>query len=182
MTTGVILLHGVGGNGAGLAPLAATFPVKTFAPDAPEPCGPGRQWFSVAGITEANRPGRIVAARAGLDALIDGFVAREGITRLVAWGFSQGAIMALDALARGKLAEVVAVAGRLAFESQPTPLPGARALLIGGAADGVVPGALSAEAAERLQTAGVATRLILQPGVGHIVTPQALHESLAFLQ
>lgn len=183
MTTGVILLHGVGGTGAGLAALGRAFGVTTLAPDGPEAFGAhpeGRQWFSIDGITDETRPARIRAARPALDALIDGFAA-QGISRLVLFGFSQGAIMALDALARGKVAEVVAVAGRLAFDGTPAPRPGARALILGGEADHVVPARHSQAAAERLLAAGVDVTCLIQPGAGHQITPRVVKETLAFL-
>ena len=56
----VILLHGVGSNGANMAALgqamAPALPGFVFeSPDAPHGSGPRREWFSVIGVTEANR-------------------------------------------------------------------------------------------------------------------------------
>lgn len=185
MTTKVLFLHGVGSNGADLRPLAqyfrAALPDATFlSPDGPQPFdggGPGRQWFSVAGVTEANRPGRVIAARVALDALIDA----EPADRVILVGFSQGSIMALDALARGKVAEVVAFAGRLAFDATPTPRPGARALLVGGTADQVMRARLSSEAADRLTQAGVAAKVVILPGVPHTITAEGITAAQDFL-
>ena len=64
----VILLHGFGSNGADLLGVAefwrdALPRVATVGPNAPERAGLGFQWFSLAGISEANRPARIAAAR-----------------------------------------------------------------------------------------------------------------------
>lgn len=185
MTTKVLFLHGVGSNGADLRPLAqyfrAALPDASFqSPDGPQPFdggGTGRQWFSVAGATEANRPARVAAARAGLDALIDA----EPADRMILVGFSQGAIMALDALARGKVAEVVAFAGRLAFDGSLSPRPGARALLVGGTADQVMPARLSSEASERLGAAGVAAKVVILPGVPHTITAEGIAAAQDFL-
>ncbi|MGG6124907.1 phospholipase, partial [Pantoea allii] len=62
----VIFLHGVGSNGDDLAPIgddwATLLPDVAFAsPDAPYAFehGAGYQWFSLAGITPENRPGRV---------------------------------------------------------------------------------------------------------------------------
>lgn len=189
MSTLVLMLHGVGSTGADLAPLAphlaASLPGATFlSPDGTEPFvggGRARQWFSIAGVTEANRPARVVAARPALDALIDRAVEDSGADRVILLGFSQGAIMALDAVARGKVAKVVAFAGRLAFDGVPTPQAGARALLVGGTADAVMPHALSLEAADRLQAAGVAAEVVVLQGVPHTITAEGLAAAQAFL-
>lgn len=68
----VVFLHGVGSSGAMFAALAEQWAeqkpgLTLVAPDAPfafDRGGPGRQWFSVSGVTPANRAGRIVQARA----------------------------------------------------------------------------------------------------------------------
>lgn len=189
MTTLVLFLHGVGSNGADLRALSAHFapslPGAVFvAPDGSQPFdggGTGRQWFSVAGVTEANRPARVVAARPALDAMIAAQVAQSGADRVILIGFSQGAIMALDALARGKVAEVVAFAGRLAFDGTPQPLPGARALLVGGTADQVMPHRLSTEAGDRLTRAGVAAEVVILQGVPHTITLDGVEAAKAFV-
>lgn len=190
MTALVMMLHGVGSNGqdlAGLAPhLAGSLPQGTrfLSPDGPERFhagGAGRQWFSIQGVTEANRPARVVAARAALDAMIDRAQAESGASRVILLGFSQGAIMALDALARGKVAEVVAFAGRLAFDGTPSPQEGARALLVGGTGDQVMPHELSREAGARLNAAGAAARVVILPGVPHTITREGLEAAQDFL-
>ncbi len=187
MTTLVILLHGVGGQGAPmLTSVGRHLPGVTLrAPDGPlafHPGSPQRAWFSIAGITPANRPERVRAARAELDARIDAAVAETGATRLVLFGFSQGAIMALDAIARGKVSEALIFAGRLAFDGPMTPAPGARALLVGGEHDQVIPAAETAAAAEALQAAGVATQFLLEPGAAHEIGPRGMTAARAFLQ
>ena len=71
----VIFLHGVGSQGASFAPLLAQWAVDLptialAAPDAPfafDLAPDGRQWFSIKGVTEANRAERIVAARQAFD-------------------------------------------------------------------------------------------------------------------
>ena len=62
----VIFLHGVGGTGASMQPpadaLGLTVPAHCLDGTEPFDMGPGRQWFSVKGVTEANRPARVAAA------------------------------------------------------------------------------------------------------------------------
>ena len=190
----VILLHGVGARGenlAGLGPIwARALPDTAFAaPDSPFPFdqgGPGRQWFSIAGVTPENRAARVIAARADFDAVIGALVAEHGfaarLDRVALVGFSQGAIMALDALASGRwpVAAVLAYSGRLATPVD-NPARGTPALLIHGDADMAIPFTQSQEAAARLTAAGVPTRLIIEPGQYHGISPQGAQEGARFL-
>lgn len=177
----VIFLHGVGSRGADLAALgeswAPILPRTAFAaPDAPSPFdggGPGRQWFSVAGVTEANRPDRIVAARPAFDAtlraIVDGHGFAGRLDRVVLVGFSQGSIMALDAIASGRwpVGGVVAYSGRLASPQPLAPATVSRVLLVHGTADPVIPADQSIAAAKTLAGLGVAADLRLIEGLGH---------------
>lgn len=179
----VILLHGVGSRGADLAalgPLLQTgLPGAAFeAPDAPDPFvmgGPGRQWFSVSGVTEANRAARVKAARPGFDAVVTDLIAKHGLTdhpeQVAFVGFSQGTIMVLDAVASGRWAPgaVVGFSGRLATPDPLTPAPDTRLLLIHGEADGTIPAAESQRAQQRLAAAGAHVDLKLLPGLGHSI-------------
>lgn len=191
----IILLHGVGARGADLASLGlswrATLPdTAVVAPDAPFPFdqgGAGRQWFSVNGVTEANRPSRITDARPAFDATIAALIAEHGLTvrpeRVAFVGFSQGAIMALDALASGRwpAAAVVAFAGRLASPRPLAPAMATPVLLLHGAADRVIPADESAVAERQLRGLGVAVTREVLPGVGHAITPQGAAAAGAFL-
>lgn len=171
----VIFLHGVGSSGAAMQPLAAALNLDDNAhcPDgvAPFDMGPGRQWFSVRGITEDSRPARIGAAMPGFRAVIEGFGDPKD-TVLV--GFSQGAIMALHALADGlPVRAVVALSGRAAG-----PLP-ARAdwppiTQIHGTADGVIPAAMAKATLGWLQAAGARPDLHLVDGLGHGIDQRVL--------
>ena len=190
----VVLLHGVGSSGSDLAPLGAAWrqalPETTFvAPDAPLPFGqgPGRQWFSVANITEANRPERVAAARAAFDRTLAEIIAAHGLTghldRVALVGFSQGAIMALDAVASGRwpVAAVVALAGRLATPPPLTPAKGTRALLIHGAADPVIAAAESSRAGAILRDHSVAAVVHILAGVGHTISREGASLAETFL-
>ena len=101
----VLLFHGVGARAEDLVPLGEaireTCPrasiVSVRAPDASS-FGHGWQWFSVQGVTEANRPARIAGAMPRFVATIRAWQDATGIgpeaTTLI--GFSQGAIMSLE--------------------------------------------------------------------------------------
>jgi phospholipase/carboxylesterase len=106
----IILFHGLGGTGSMVMPIATPWrsqmPSTRFAaPDAPfasPHCG--RQWFEVDG--QELRPDRISMVRAALDKLIADIVEQEGfsnaLVQVAFLGVSQGAIMALDAVASGR--------------------------------------------------------------------------------
>ena len=188
----VILLHGVGSNGANMAvlgrALAHALPGFAFeSPDAPHGSGPHREWFSVIGVTEANRPGRVVAARPGFDAVVATLIEQHGysnaLDRVALLGFSQGSIMALDALASGRWAvgAVVAFSGRLASPPPLAPATGTPLLLVHGDADPIMPSGESIRAAEQLKAAGVRARIAIEPGLGHQVSNAGLAEAARFL-
>lgn len=192
----IIFLHGVGARGADLAPLGASWraalPDTAFAvPDAPfafDQGGAGRQWFSVSGVTEANRPARIADARAAFDTTIAALLAEHGLTarpeRVAFVGFSQGAIMALDAVASGRwpVAAVVAFAGRLASPPPLAPATATPVLLLHGSADRVTPASESEAAERQLRALGVPVTREVLPGVGHAITPQGAAAAAAFLE
>ena len=127
-----LLFHGVGASPQDMAPLAKrlaqTFPqaavVCVAGPDASD-FGHGFQWFSVQGVTEENRSGRVSAAMPAFVRSVRGWQADTGVapeaTALV--GFSQGAIMALEStqLDEALSARVVAVAGRFALLPERAP-------------------------------------------------------------
>lgn len=190
----VIFLHGVGSNGDDLAPIgrhwATLLPDVVFAaPNAPErfPAGFGWQWFSLADVTPENRPGRVRAARAAFDATLSEIVAQHGFADrwqdVVLVGFSQGSIMALDALASGRypLAGVVAFSGRLAVDGELTPQAHVPALLIHGQADDVIPWQESESAAARLRAASVPIDARFEPATGHTISAQGALHAAAFI-
>lgn len=187
----IVPLHGVGSRGNDFAGLAHQWPQDLPGAcvelvDAPYPFdggGSGRQWFSVDGVTAANRLARIVDARPAFDAAIAG---RDAATRdlpLVLVGFSQGSIMALDAVASGRKrpAAVVAFSGRLA-----TPVsalqPSTPILLLHGEADRVIPASESAAAHQALKAAGFDATLRVEPGVGHAISPTGARFALDWLR
>jgi phospholipase/carboxylesterase len=192
----VIFLHGVGSRGADLAALGHHWmdrlPGAIFAsPDGPEPFdqgGAGRQWFSVSGVTPANRATRIVAARGQFDRLISAAVEEHGFTgrldRVALAGFSQGSIMALDAVVSGRwpVGAVLAFAGRLASPEPFAPAQGStRILLVHGTADPVMPFAEATEAERRLSQSGRDVRVQSVAGLGHSISREAADAGVSFL-
>ncbi len=192
----VVFLHGVGASGADLAPLAeplsAFVPSAAFAwPNAPAPFDGGelgRQWFSVAGVGADNRQERVERAREGFDRVVKAAIAERGfadrLDRVALFGFSQGAIMALDAIASGRwpVAAVVAAAGRLPGADDPLRAAVAMpVLLLHGEADTVVPAEESRRAAARLKAARFAVDTRFFPQLGHALSAEGVEAAGAFL-
>lgn len=190
----IIMLHGVGSNGDDLAGLgnhwSPALPGAIFAsPDAPFHFehGGGYQWFSLNGITEQNRPARVAEAREAFDAklqsILEAHQMSEQLHRIVLVGFSQGSIMALDALVTGRwpVAAVVAFSGRLASPDPLTPTKQTPALLIHGQADTVIPWAESESAALRLIAAGVQVKTQIEPTTGHTISAEGAQTAAQFI-
>ena len=188
----VVLLHGVGSRGADLARLgvvwAKKLPALRFAaPDGPVPFdggGDARQWFSVVGVTAENRPARVAAAASAFDAVVDAAIAAAGTTvdRTVLAGFSQGTIMAVDAVMRGRpFAGILGFSGRIA-RVPPTPLTGLAVRLVHGDADPVIPFTEAERAHDLLAAAGARVELVRLAGEGHGIGPAAAAAGLAYLR
>jgi phospholipase/carboxylesterase len=175
----MVLLHGVGATPQDLLPLAralrAHFPQAAIVVPAgfePFDSAPnGRQWFSIRGVTEDNRPQRVAAALPRLNAWVREQQQRLGVSSeaTALFGFSQGAIMALEAVHAD-----AALAGRvLAFSGRYARLPDAAAPettihLFHGSADPVIAVQHAEQAVERLAglEGGDAT-VDIASGVGH---------------
>jgi len=194
----VVLLHGVGADGAdliGLAPtLAETLPDAAFvAPDAPFPCDMapyGRQWFSL----QDRSPARLAAGVRAVEPALRAFLASElsrlalPASALALAGFSQGAMTALHAGLR--MAEppavVLAYSGALlAPESLDAELGAPDApppvLLVHGEADGVVPVRASRAAEAALRAAGVPVEALYIPGLDHGIDNAGLAAGISAL-
>ncbi len=173
-----ILFHGVGASSSSLLPLANklrdTFPDAAFLlPDGSFPFdggGNGRQWFSITGVTEENRPSRVAEGMPPLHALVrhaqDRFQVLPPDTALI--GFSQGAIMALEFSTShdGKAGRVLAFSGR--FAKLPEKAPELTTLhLLHGEDDPVIPVEQAYAAYERLLHLQGDVTLDVTPSVGH---------------
>ena len=97
-------------------------------------------------------------------------------------GFSQGAIMALDAVASGRwrLGAVAALSGRYAtLDACPISTP---ALVLHGLADPAIPPCESRYAARCLTGLGAAVELQLLPGLAHWISDEAATRAGDFLR
>jgi phospholipase/carboxylesterase len=192
----VILLHGLGADGAdliGLAPhWASILPNAAFAaPNAPFPCDMspmGYQWFSV---QDRSPEGMLAQARAiapSLHAFIDAELARVNLTvdKLALVGFSQGTMMSLYVAPRHapSLAAVVGYSGRLIAPERLAEEATSRPpiLLIHGEVDELVPFASMGEAEAGLKAAGFDVNTEARPGLGHGIDPEGLECGGAFLK
>lgn len=188
-----ILLHGVGTNSADMAPLAsqfrAVYPEAAFLiPDGPFPFdggGEGRQWFSLSGLTEENRPARIAEAIQVLYTLVRQSQDRLNIlpsdTALV--GFSQGAIMALEFSAAhdGRIGRVLAFSGR--YTKLPEKAPELTTVhLFHGENDNVMPVEHTYAAYERLSELQGDVTIDIASSVGHGIDAFLVERALQRLQ
>lgn len=173
----VLLLHGVGAWASNLVPLAQRIAQARPTRMVPSVEGPfasgfgsGRQWFSVQGITEANRPARIAGALPVLAEAIASWQAEAGVApeRPTLVGFSQGAIMALESTQQGPTlaGRIVSIAGRFAKPVRRATA-GTVFHFIHGAQDGVIPPRPSIEAAEGLRQLGAQVTIDVLPALGH---------------
>ncbi|SFN41133.1 phospholipase/carboxylesterase [Izhakiella capsodis] len=194
MTDGLaILLHGFGSNGDDLAGLAARWApdlpdVRFSSPNAPERFlhGAGYQWFALDDITPENRSQRVADARHNVDRVLKQVLQQQKMAdkldKVVLIGFSQGAIMALDAVVSGRwpVAGVVAFSGRLA---SPPPWKPAIAplLLIHGMIDPVIPYAESQQAADQLRRLGYPVTTQFEPSTGHTISAAGARSAAGFI-
>lgn len=188
-----LLFHGVGATPQAMAPLAqalaAEYPDARIVPvAAPHPFdggGPGRQWFSVAGITETNRAQRVRDALPLFIAAVRELQALHAVPwqRTALVGFSQGAIMALEAVqAEPELAgRVLAFSGRHA--TPPDHAPANTCVhLLHGLDDRVVPPGPAIDSAERLVALGGDVTADLLPGIGHEPHPALVAKAIGQLR
>ncbi|CUX67358.1 putative esterase [Agrobacterium tumefaciens str. Kerr 14] len=188
----IICLHGIGASGAQMKPIADSwrghFPGATFVtPDAPLKNGyGGHQWFKVDGMQLDSA--RIQEARGAFDATIGDVIRREGFDgkngSIAFVGVSQGAIVALDAVASGrwKVGALVAFSGLLppttiSRSGNRTPV-----LLIHGADDRTIPSMASTVAAGELKVAGFQVEIDIEPRVGHTISLSGANKALQFLR
>jgi phospholipase/carboxylesterase len=188
-----ILLHGVGGTPADMRDLAAAvrraFPQSAIVvPAGFEPYdgpGDGRQWFSTRGIDEDNRQARVARALPPLVEYIRACQRRfhllQSDTALA--GFSQGAIMALEATAAhdGLAGRVLAFSGRYASLPQYAPLY-TTIHLLHGAEDGVMPVQHARQAQARLDALHGDSTIDVATRVGHELHPVLIERAMVRLQ
>lgn len=187
----IIFFHGIGASGTQLMPLATDWRERLTgarfeAPDAPFSHPYGHQWFRV----DANpmAADNIRCARDGFDRTVAEIIKRHDFNdrhaRVAFVGVSQGAIVALDAVATGRwqVGALVSFAGLLA----PMPISHqskqTKVLLVHGKDDRTIPSMASSMAAGQLKRAGFAVDLEIMPAVGHTIAPAGAERALHFLQ
>lgn len=188
----VIFLHGIRGSGSVMAQIGnawtSRLPETRFvAPNAPfRHRSQGYQWFAV--DDQVMRPDRIKAARSAFDTLIRGIVEKEGfendLDKVAFVGVSQGAIMALDAVATGrwKVGALVTFAGFMPFPPLTRSGTETAIYLMHGGNDRTIPPAASVAAASQLEAAGFTVTSRIFPGVGHTISAEEAEEALNFLR
>jgi phospholipase/carboxylesterase len=191
----VVMLHGVGADGADLIELAPF--IANVLPDAAfvAPDGPfaydmapfGRQWFSLADRSGQAIAEGVRAAAPIVNAFLDEQLALRGLTdkALALLGFSQCAMMALHVAPRRPRActAVLAYSGAL---TTPEALPGdivsrPRVLLVHGEDDAVVNPLCLPAAEQALAAVGVPVVAEMRPGLGHGIDEDGVRLGLAFL-
>ena len=185
----MILLHGWGATADDMALLAGVlrraFPqAAVLAPQGFEAVDTGlagRQWFSLAGITEANRPARVAAA---LPRLVDWVRAAQAATGVgpqatALFGFSQGAILSLELVQQhdGLAGRVLSFSGR--YAALPDHAPQLTTLhFFHGETDTVIPAAQSRMAIDRLAELNGDATVDLAEGIGHELPPELMQCAL----
>jgi phospholipase/carboxylesterase len=195
-----LLFHGVGSTAEHMAPLAQRLALEY--PQAAVLClnGPeafdaviddgtggatARQWFSIRRINEANRAERVAAALPHFIANVRAMQARFGIgwERTALAGFSQGALMALEAVqAEPQLAgRVLAFAGR--HVAAPAHAPADTSLhLFHGLEDAVTSCRASVDSAQCLVALGADVTADVLPGIGHELHPALIDKAIEQLR
>ncbi len=190
----VVLLHGVGADAASFQDIG-----RALAPDLPHadmlvPDGfhpfdgapTGRQWFSLNGVTDQNRPARIRTGGEEVSRWIDAELARRGLggERLVLVGFSQGAMISawLGMFRTPRPAAVVLLSGRVDVDGAPPVGPPFPVLVAHGDRDTRILPSLVEPGAKTLQASGARVTTRLYPGLAHSVDQRELDEVRAFLK
>ena len=177
----VVLLHGVGNDASSMVPLgrrlAAEFPsaLVVSVPAAVESdLGRGRQWFSVRGVDDANRIDRVAQVLPHYLTAIRAVQQAHGMAADATWlvGFSQGAILSLEAARAGhRLASrIVSLGGR--FAQLPDAWPQRLAVhFLHGTEDAVIAVEQARLGAARVRELGGTSTLDIQEGAPHAITP-----------
>ena len=175
----VVLVHGYGADGRDLFDLAQIWaqavPGAAFvAPHAPFPCADspvGRQWFPLWDRSEGQLAAGVQEAAALLGNFVRAETSRLGVApaRVALMGFSQGAMLELEAGLQG---EVPGAAAVLAYSGALLGTPASvaakpRVLIAHGLEDGVVPVQASMAAAERLMLLGIRVETLYREGLDH---------------
>lgn len=186
----ILLFHGVGDTAQAMGEIGSW-----FAPEFPDALvvsisglnqsGAGREWFSVAGVTEENRQQRVDAAMPGFIEAVRDWQRQSGVppTATALIGFSQGAIMALESIKAqpGLAARVIAFSGRYAELPQQASTS-TTIHLIHGDNDKVIHATHAVDAAEKLLSLGGDVTLDLIDDLGHAIDDRSMKAALDHLR
>jgi phospholipase/carboxylesterase len=187
-----LLFHGVGSEASSMTPLvqrlAAEYPqAAVVCLNAPDACdsGVGWQWFSPRGISDANRPERVAGALPRFIATVRAVQQQFGVSweRTALAGFSQGAVMSLEAVQaeRHLVGRVLAFSGRHAV--QPAHAPHDTTVhFFHGMTDAVIPPGPAIDSAERLVALGGDVTADVLPGIGHELHPRLMEKAIEQLR
>lgn len=196
-----LLFHGVGASAEHMAPLARRLALEypqaavvcLNGPDAYDAviggadtdATPARQWFSIRRISEENRIERVAAALPHFIGTVRAMQQRFGMTweRTALAGFSQGALMALEAVqAEPMLAgRVLSFSGRHA--TAPAHVPTDTTVhLFHGMEDTVIPAAASVDSAQTLVAMGADVTADVLPRIGHELHPALIDKAIEQLR
>jgi phospholipase/carboxylesterase len=198
-----LLFHGVGASAEHMAPLAKRLALEypqaaviclngpnaydavIEDPDSGSTATSARQWFSIRRINEENRIERIAAAMPHFIATVRAMQQRFGMSweRTALAGFSQGALMALEAVqAEPMLAgRVLSFSGRHA--TAPTHMPADTTVhLFHGLEDKVIPAAASVDSAQTLVAMGADVTADVLPRIGHELHPVLIEKAIEQLR
>lgn len=189
----VVLLHGLGADGADLIDLAPVWAhalphaafVAPHAPDRYVEAGFGRQWFRLWDQTEAAQVAGADRALVWLNAFIDAELRRLRVADYAIMGFSQGAMMALHVGLRRAVAPkaILAFSGRLIAATRLDEIANrAPVLWVHGAADAVVPASNAPWAEGLLRAAGIPVQTVISPDLGHGIDDAGLSAGAIALQ
>ncbi len=190
-----LLFHGVGANARAMAPLAQCLAQEypqaaVLSVDAPDefdaaPGRGGRQWFSIQGVSDANRAERVAATLPRFVATVRALQLRFAMEwpRTALVGFSQGAIMALEAVqAEPELAgRVIAFGGR--YATLPAHAPRDTCVhLLHGLEDTVMPHGPAVQAARQLVALGADVTADVLPDIGHELDARLVERAVEHLR
>lgn len=187
-----LLFHGLGADPSDLQPLgevlAKSFPAAmVVCVAAPQNCdfASGLQWFSIQNISEENRVDRVAQVLPDFILMVQHWQKLSQVhasaTALI--GFSQGAMMALEASKHAPLiaGRVIAHSGR--FITLPSIIPELTSIhLIHGQSDDVVPYRHTIEAAQALQAIDADFTADVIPHLTHTISPETVALILKRLQ
>ncbi|SJL83838.1 alpha/beta hydrolase [Vibrio palustris] len=176
MTTAVFL-HGLGANGRTFHPIINMLDLDTnihvACPDAPYPHEGsefGKQWYS----SEGNDEQKKARLDKSIERLVQALQQIGNLEDMVLIGFSQGAIIALHAVAKGlPVKGVVSIAGKLYAPVKPRDSWPSMVLLHDNQ-DPVIPVTQAQQTYQWLKDAGAEPEAFLSNDVGHSISAQML--------